>query len=204
MISLPVEEANRRFSIIAFDAVDIFEMDKENKVVIENLIKYFIGDPSCGYDLKKGICLRGNVGSGKTLIMKILRKCNFPENAFFMKDCREMSELFLNENYKGINPFGKGSVTVERVKHICFDDLGAENDINYYGNKVNVMLDIVTDRHKHFIAHSQKTHFTTNLSKTEMEKKYGLRFLSRMHEMANFVTLGGSKDSKDRRIKPKK
>ena len=141
----------------------------------------------------------GNVGSGKTELFKIFKACNFPNRSFGIKECRDMSEIFLNNHYKGINQYGKGAVTPKKISHMLFDDLGAENDINYYGNKVNVMSDIIIDRYRHFVISDLKSHFTTNLQKEEIQEEYGERVMSRLKQMTNFVMLGGNKSSKDRR-----
>ena len=201
--SMPIDEAQQRFVFSAKKIIPGFVIDSDNEEVIEGLIKYFNGQKSVingkELDLKKAICLSGNVGSGKTQIMEILKMCKFSNRLFGIKECRDMSELFLNDHYKGIRIFGKGAVSVDKKRHMMFDDLGAENNINYYGNKVNVMADIITDRYKHFVNSDLKTHLTTNLTTQEIEDNYGVRLLSRMNEMMNFVVLGGSSSSKDRR-----
>jgi len=189
-----------RFAITANKVISDYEIDPENEAVIKDLILYFNNDPKSTLDLKKGICLGGNVGSGKTKLMEILQRCKFPEREFGIKEARDMSELFLNEHYKGINLYGKGAVGVYKKLNMMFDDLGAENDINYYGNKVNVMADIIIDRYKHYINSDLMTHLTTNLTKQEIESNYGVRVLSRLRKMMNIVVLGGSANSKDRRI----
>ena len=187
------------FAFHAIKLIPNFVIDEENENVIDDLIKYFNNDKSSTLDLKKSIILHGNVGSGKTKIMEILRLCNFDDRSFGIKECRDMSERFLAENYNGIHVFGKGAVSVNKFRHMLFDDLGAENDINYFGNKVNVMSDIITDRYKHYVNSNLKTHLTTNLTKEQIESEYDARIISRLNQMSNFVVLGGSSNSKDRR-----
>ena len=88
----------------------------------------------------------------------------------------------------------------QRINNMMFDDLGAEKNMAYYGNTVNVMQEILLDRYEHFVRNGLQTHLTTNLDLSEIDSVYGTRVASRMHEMFNFVMLGGDKNAKDRRI----
>jgi hypothetical protein len=69
----------------------------------------------------------------------------------------------------------------------CFDDLGLENSLNYYGNKCSVMAVILLSRYDLFHAFSMITHLTTNLNSQEIESLYGLRAHRRRREMFNPV-----------------
>jgi DNA replication protein DnaC len=79
----------------------------------------------------------------------------------------------------------------------CFDDLGAEQSLKYYGNECNVMGEILLSRYEYFVSHDMLTHITTNLSATEMEDLYGNRVRSRLREMFNLIAFGES--AKDKR-----
>ncbi len=72
----------------------------------------------------------------------------------------------------------------------CFDDLGTENSLKYYGNECNVMAEVLLSRYELFIQKKMLTHLTTNLSATEIENLYGNRVRSRMREMFNLVSFG--------------
>ena len=188
-----------------------YKIDEHNKRVIEALLLYFTNKP--GFEdvefitnpsLQKGILLAGNIGTGKTLLMTILRNCYFPHQAFGIKSCRDISQRFATEGMKGIEIFGSRAVKFEygrqRINNMMFDDLGAEKNMAYYGNTVNVMQEILLDRYEHFVRNGLLTHLTTNLDLNEIEAVYGSRVASRMHEMFNFVMLGGDKNAKDRRV----
>ena len=76
--------------------------------------------------------------------------------------------------------------------------------MSFYGNKVNVIEEIILDRYDLFRKHHLITHITTNLDVEDIKEKYGERVLSRMYEMFNFIILGGDKNATDRRMnKPK-
>lgn len=191
-----------------------YHFDDENKPVIEALLRYFTGNPEFesdmsipGASLKKGILLAGNIGTGKSMLMSILRDCRLPCKHFGIKSCRELAQRFALEGVKGIELCGLQAVRYEngrqRISHMLFDDLGAEKPAVYYGHTVNVMEEILLDRYEHFMKHGLLTHITTNKDLNELEALYGSRVISRMHEMFNFMVLGGEKNSTDRRI-PKK
>lgn len=73
----------------------------------------------------------------------------------------------------------------------CFDDFGAEGDAYHYGNKVNVMEEILQDRYEAFGRYGMRTYITTNLNEEEIEGAYGTRVISRLREMCNFLVLKG-------------
>ena len=50
-----------------------FEINDQNRAIYENGVKYFAGDPSCKYDLRKGLYFFGPVGVGKLFTLKSLR-----------------------------------------------------------------------------------------------------------------------------------
>ncbi len=208
-----METLLKKFQKYAKTKVHDYIIDDENKDVIHSLLLYFTGNPEFEKvslikdpSLKKGICLTGNIGTGKTLLMQIIGECKIKGKTFGYKTCREIARRFMTEGYNGIVNFGSGAVRREyqnyKISHMLFDDLGSERSLtSYYGNKVNVMGEILTDRYELFLKHGLITHLTTNLDFDELEEIYGNRVLSRMKQMFNFVVLGGSKDSKDRRIK---
>jgi hypothetical protein len=78
----------------------------------------------------------------------------------------------------------------------CFDDLGVENNLKFYGNECNIMAEIILSRHDQFISRKLITHVTTNLSATEVEKYYGNRVRSRMRELFNLVAFNSTSTDK--------
>jgi len=87
--------------------------------------------------------------------------------------------------------------TITIPARICFDDLGTESNLKYFGNECNVMAEILLSRYDLFISHSLLTHLTTNLSATEIEKMYGNRLRSRLRAMFNLLAF--QSDSIDKR-----
>lgn len=189
-----------------------YDIDDENREVITMLLKYFTGNPAFESEpelrnpsLRKGILLAGNVGSGKTLLLDILRACHFPGQSFGRQTCRQVAQRYASEGFKEIEMFGAKAVRFEHGKkkcsHLFFDDLGAEGDMSFFGNKQNVMAEVLIDRYEHFLKNGLITHLTTNLDLDGIEQEYGNRLLSRMHQMFNFIPLGAHENSTDRRKK---
>jgi len=75
--------------------------------------------------------------------------------------------------------------------------LGAENNLKYYGNECNVMGEILLSRYDLFVSRGVRTHLTTNLTSSELEKHYGNRVRSWMRELFNLVSFG--KEANDKR-----
>lgn len=109
------------------------------------------------------------------------------EHKFFVKPCRDISFEFIQDGYEIIHKYSKGKLYQSEPKTICFDDLGTENNLKYYGNECNVMAEILLSRYDIFTAKKFQTHITTNLSASEIETHYGNRVRSRMREMLNLI-----------------
>jgi hypothetical protein len=175
-----------------------YVVDKDNRKVINRLVLYFLGHDVAYthkgkvYEIKKtkGFLIGGSVGSGKTLLMEA---ANQTFKAFgYVATARKVAGDFIEEGQKAIlkhskpmKPNGQGYTYPD----CFFDDLGAEDSKKHYGNETNVMAELITDRYELFIRNHSKTFFTTNLTRAEMEEKYGPRVMSRLKQMCNFILL---------------
>ncbi|MFD2891378.1 ATPase [Flavobacterium chuncheonense] len=168
-----------------------FQFIEEDKTNITKLMAYFLKDEATanqfGIDLSKGILLSGPVGSGKTTLMAIMKYINHKDNKFYMRTCRDISFEFIKEGYEIIHKYSRGSYTQTDCKNYCFDDLGVESNLKYYGNECNVMAEIILSRYDLFISKKVITHITTNLSASEIETMYGNRVRSRLRAMLNLI-----------------
>jgi len=174
------------------------EQDIQN---ITKLVAYFLNDETManqfGIDLTKGILLSGPVGCGKTTLMNLMKYVVPKENKFYLKTCRDISFEFIKEGYEIIHRYSRGSYSQTEYKNYCFDDLGVESNLKYYGNECNVMAEIILSRYDLFISRKIKTHITTNLSASEIETLYGNRVRSRFRAMLNLIAF--DKSSQDKR-----
>lgn len=168
--------------------------------ILYRLIAYFLKDEASCFQYKlnldKGILLSGPVGCGKTSLMSLMKLLPPAEHKFYIKPCRDVSFEFIQEGYEIIQKYSKGKLYPD-PKTVCFDDLGTENNIKYYGNECNVMAEILLSRYDLFISKKIKTHITTNLSASEIESAYGNRVRSRLRSMLNLIAF--DKNTKDKR-----
>lgn len=144
------------------------------------------------FDLNKGLFIYGKVGTGKSILFNslelIFKKMDFFYHQFERISCKKIV-LQVDEVQKlsAINPYLK--------RQWMFDDLGHEkNVLNLWGNKINVMEEIMTERYNIFIDHGTKTHVTSNLAidnPDEITLMYGERVRDRFRQMFNFIYMGG-------------
>jgi len=183
-----------------------FRIWNEDRQLIYKLLVCFIHDREnatrLGLNPDKGILLTGPVGCGKTCLMKLMRLFQLQSGQFVLKSCREISFEFIKNGYEVIQKYGStagryASQTEKLPVTYCFDDLGTEQNLKYYGNECNVMGEILLSRYELFVSCGTLTHLTTNLSASEIESFYGNRIRSRMREMFNLISF--SKDAKDKR-----
>ena len=178
-----------------------FRIYKEDYPLIFKLLVYIAGDARnaerLGISLIRGILLSGPVGCGKSSLLTLLRGLQTKERRFIVKSCREVTFEFIQAGYSVIFNYSKYSFNDFEPKTYLFDDLGAENNLKYFGNDCNVMAEILLSRYDLFISQNMITHVTTNLNSEEIEQMYGPRVRSRFREMFNLISFDDA--TKDRR-----
>jgi hypothetical protein len=187
-----------------------FRVDDENRVFYRLMCMYFSADPAFVVEaskigvvnpsISKGILLTGNVGNGKTWFMKLFSKNK--RQIFFVKSAKEIADTF--EHYgedsmaqiveKTAMPVNDKSAFYQTHAGLCIDDLGTEGMKTHYGNKKNVIGDLIELRYLNGNT-GPLFHATTNLTTDMIDQIYGSRVRSRMREIFNFIELTG----KDRR-----
>lgn len=179
-----------------------FKVIADDYEIIFKLLVYILQDNAGAekYNLsfRKGILLSGPVGCGKTSLMNIIRHLQLPENRFIMKSCRDVSFEFIQEGYGTIHKYSKQAFKNDIPRTHCFDDLGTENNLKYYGNECNVLAEILLSRYDLFVSRHMLTHLTTNLNSSEIEEIYGTRIRSRLREQFNLIAF--SESAKDKRV----
>jgi len=197
-------------SFMLYRAETLFEgkfiLDDHNELVFNLLCHYFskskeflalapelkINNPS----LDKGIFLAGNFGVGKTWLMSLFRKNN--RQVFHVEQAKDISISYQHggeeaiERHKVIikNAFNDPAVFFQQHSGLCIEDIGAEDVKNNYGNKVNVIGDIIEARYVNKLM-GVWLHGTTNLTVKQFEQFYGGRVTSRLREQVNFIELSG-------------
>jgi len=168
-----------------------FNVNKDDEPTILKLLYWFLDDELMaaehGIDLQKGILLSGPIGCGKSAIMRVLNSLCKPDWQFHIAHCERAALQFATEGYQTIEKYSFKAFNRHIPVTICFDDLGIETDIIYFGNTCNTMLHILSIRYDLYTAHDMITHITTNLNSKELEERYGNRLRSRMREMFNVI-----------------
>ena len=174
---------------------------EEDYEIVYKLIAYFLKDEQACHqfniNLNKGILITGPVGCGKTSIMTLMKFLTPTEYKFIVRPCRDISFEFIKEGYEIIHRYSRGKFDQLDPKIYCFDDLGLENNLKYYGNECNIMAEIFLSRYDLYISKRLQTHITTNLSASEIETLYGNRVRSRMRELFNLIAYDNN--TKDKR-----
>jgi len=178
-----------------------FTIHESDHPILYKLIAYFLKDEATCYQFKinlgKGILLSGPVGCGKTSIINIMKYLTPIEHKFIIKPARDISFEFIQDGYSVIHKYSKGQLYKSEPRIYCFDDLGTENNLKYFGNECNVMAEILLSRYDLFTTKKLQTHITTNLSATEIENYYGNRVRSRLRELCNLIAYDNT--TKDKR-----
>lgn len=159
-----------------------------------------------GIKPNKGILLVGNIGVGKTLMMRVLQRLfKDTERRFRWVEVSELSDLIRAKAW--------GDDTILTIKEmygqslkmdLYIDDIGFENvDLHLYNNHVNVVAELLEDRYKLFQKEGFRTHLSTNLRTSgvevtaagltqSIESLYGDRILDRIKEMTNLIRWEGA------------
>ena len=182
-----------------------FDIDDQNRHVLEALAMYFCNDPEFetrgeNYSLKKGLFINGSVGVGKSMAMKLFR--HNQKHHFSVVDCSDITAEFQKGGEAAITKYFRDPELQirndfnHRKSGWCFDDLGVESDGRYFGNSISVMGRIIDVRYREWDRLGLVTHMITNLGPNELKENYGIRFYDRCKEMFNLVTFGAKAESR--------
>jgi len=191
------EEFVEEYLLNAFVNQDkAFVLDSHNEQVIKDLISYFTRQHDSNLNTKKGICLFGGIGTGKSTIMKLLSKFTIKHDLETRFDFVYMDDIYTDCDSSGLE-----SLNAYKFRACVFDDIGmrAENNVNNYGTKINAYRELVRRQYNRFSRTIPSlSHYTTNIQydnqnhTKELAKVFGGRELDRFREMCNFVPLLGN------------
>lgn len=154
-----------------------FILSDETKNIIGQITLWFSNDDRFKGDSKKGILLRGNCGTGKTMIVEtLLEVIKQGDNKIaLLINVRDLQDLYIKNDIEKIEILKKRFL-------IIIDDLGVENtDIKNYGNLLEPFNDLFDYRYRN----RMETILTTNLTPERIKELYGDRILDRFKEMFN-------------------
>lgn len=155
-------------------------IDENTRPIVSEVIKWAIMDYSCKLELNKGILILGNIGSGKTLIMRIFVEfMRYSEKIIATYSAIEIVDIFKSGAYRDrlfISP-------------LFIDDIGTEQvEIVNYGTKEMPLHDIISRR---YLNNRLMMFATSNLSASKINERYGDRIKDRFKDMFNIIKLKG-------------
>lgn len=175
-----------------------FAIDTYNEAAYTNIARWLVNDPAmeaqredgkqCRGDLNKGIYLQGAVGTGKTLCLEVFsivaKYLRLPYASWPTYRCD-----WLSRQYES-NPDSLDNYSNIYRGVACFQDLGVEpSEVLYMGNRRNVMRSILEIRGDN---PQTVTLITSNIPVAKTGDYYGSRVHSRLLQMCNILTIGGS------------
>lgn len=140
----------------------------------------------CKYKTNKGLLFIGGIGSGKTELMSILKEYAFVnrlEKHFRIENIKKIQYIFQNGGYETIEYFADGM-------NLCIDDIGLEaTSVNNFGNKANILEDLINNFYANGFKHGHLLHGTSNLNIEDMQDRYDERVIDRMRELFNVIVM---------------
>lgn len=139
----------------------------------------------------KGLLLMGTTGTGKTYFMRALAKMfSIP-----FVTARDIADVVAYEVvYRDLVRLNRPrwSEVPTHWNDLIVDDLGAEcRSVTVFGRTCYPGESVILDRAIEF-ERGRKTHFTTNLTESELRERYGDRCWSRLSMMCVPVTIVGT------------
>ncbi len=177
-----------------------YKITDHNRDALSQVIQYMNRSPKFVGDLRKGLCICGSKGTGKSILLKAMNR------AFLRIEDQsgQRQESFLVDNIVSLAGYyqQKGDTIFndlrtpflkDRRNHRMCNDIGREvTETLFMGNREDVGARYIYERYELFQNSRIKTHFTTNYtSADQFQKRYGDLNYDRMIEMCNFIFIDG-------------
>lgn len=188
----PKFEAEEIYKILLFEMQNIIkERKSDDELILNAANKQVIGQVALWYswdnrfkgDVRKGLMIRGNVGTGKSLIVQAL--CRMIPNLEILNPIlihvSELQDLYVKGDFDKIDK-------VKNRWYTFIDDVGVEAvEAKSYGNVKEPFNDVFDYRYRK----NRRTVITTNLTPSEIAEIYGTRIIDRFRECMNDLVLDG-------------
>lgn len=191
-----------------------FKIDEHNEEIFHLLLMYFTNDPEFNLEeieykdgkkvklsLDKGIALvSSKKGTGKSVMMRLFQgNKRLPFLCVSTKDIAAMykqrGEEVIKEHSDMLYVAPMPIFSYHQRIGICFEDLGNEIPKSNWGDKSDVMFDVLSkiyeSRQFNVVNKFNPFHLTSNLSGNDFEGRYGDRVRDRMREMFNVLIMPG-------------
>lgn len=191
-ITDPQEQANT-FAACCRAICGTFTVDEYNRSLLNELFLYANGK-SAKLDSKRGLWLWGDIGTGKTTLIKILQEYEsktkgrdwrgFPVGGFGCVSASTIVNKFSRLGLDGIDDY------CFKKQTYAFDEVGREPlPAKYYGTEMNVMQYVFQMRYD--MRKDCLTHVTTNLLPSQISSTYENYIADRVNEMFNVIEVKG-------------
>lgn len=189
-----------------------FIIDEHNEHIFHLMLLYFTNDPAFNEEeveyrdgkksklsLNKGLALiSSKKGTGKSVMMKLFQGnkrvpflCVPTKNISAMY--KDKGEIVIKEHSEPLKVAPMPIFSYYSEIGICFEDLGNEIPKSNWGDKSDVMADIIFriyEQNQH-TGQFFPYHLTSNLSGNDFENRYGDRIRDRMREIWNVLIMPG-------------
>lgn len=146
----------------------------------------------------KGLLLWGEIGTGKTTLIKGLQKymaainqlaCGYNNRSICIeiKSAAEISLRYAADGMKALERW----TDWEQAGHLAIDEIGREEISTHFGTTCNIIQTLLQLRYEQ--RHTILTHGTTNIdmSTDQFSNRYGSYIYDRVKEMFNVIRVGG-------------
>lgn len=179
-----------------------FVIDDRNRNLISELYTWvwaWLGRMEPGkLNPRKGLLLWGEIGTGKTTIIKGLQRylaminqlCYGSNNRSICIEIKSAAEISLRYASEGMKALERWTER-DQASHLAIDEIGREEISTHYGTTCNTIQTLLQLRYEQ--RYTILTLGTTNIDMTtnEFSNRYGSYIQDRVKEMFNVVRVGG-------------
>lgn len=170
-----------------------WQFDEEERARNANLVKYFINDQSCNFNLSKGLFLYGAPGTGKTEIMRVFEKFCLDNDLSKQFRFTSMSEVYTKTKISNDYDPVKDNVQFDRA----FDEFGRYvGAVVRFGEGIDINEAILEQRYERMKRYGQLTHLIANLTPNETESQFSPMVFDRVRSMCTGVFFKGKSKRK--------
>ena len=165
-----------------------FVVDEANKAIIADVFDWCIRNKNGKLNPRLGLWLYGNVGTGKSTLMKAVIKF---VGDYWLRDSGEKIKPRWANVPVYCGKYATEGFSVFDSIPMGLDELGTEIEpINHVGNKLNVVAHLMSTIYDNESAIPYIV--TTNLTLSEILSQYGPRTVDRIGQLFNLVEITGA------------